>query len=710
MDNKNQLISIPEIPLMKRVEPERAVSLPSNKQWSGDKMKVYYISDIHLLHHIKTKHEADINRRVKDIVKGLFTADLINNIEEEARSYFTLLKLGETKRFSCCMHMVVFGGDISSDTALTKMFYKEFKKQYAYYYYCVWRDYFGAEWPRDDIKEYYEWRKADLNTRYKKEIEAIKPWYKYSAKSKSLWVNQICKRAKSNGCPSWFVCRLRELKRIEKELADLEAETVGWQDFYWKLQGVPFQLPKMFPVFTVLGNHELQDYATVREAVADYKEFLEQNRICLLHNSAQQIKGVLAFADTNRDARINELAEVYVVGGIGFAKYNKKHNAKTLITTTPAMTREEEIEESELFAEAHKHAIEYCQKNSLRMITVSHYPTCDWLEGRKTSPICTYFTGHTHNNKDTMHDCNVDIYADNQIGYKKKEIELRQCTLGTILNPFHEYKEGYYKIDTKLYMQFLRFSNESVSGLSHIENQVKSKDAQLYMIKKAGFYGFFVINQKTGTKICAGGRIKTVSKETNIEYFYDAFAVIVKQYFDLLAPFRGLQEKISKELKRMGFAGTIHGCIIDVVSTYHIMVNPVNWELAFYESPLYGSVHQYNSFANMLDDIKRTELLLGSNGEEYIKLIDFAYEELLKENSVISALDKGRSLLPVIETTEEEWYIKVNRKTSVYAVSTRLQQLQRLFTNRILREWNEEWAQEYRIGDKTAVEGGALTP
>ena len=115
-----------------------------------------------------------------------------------------------------------------------------------------------------------------------------------------------------------------------------------------------------------------------------------------------------------------------------------------------------------------------------------------------------------------------------------------------------------------------------------------------------------MINEKTGTKICTGGSIKTISKIKDIKYFELCFTRVLEHYASTLAPYRKIQEKISQEVKRLGFEGKIHGCIIDVDFYHHIMLNLQDGTVTFYYSPYWGCVRQYPSFEVMLQDIEGT--------------------------------------------------------------------------------------------------------
>ena len=105
---------------------------------------------------------------------------------------------------------------------------------------------------------------------------------------------------------------------------------------------------------------------------------------------------------------------------------------------------------------------------------------------------------------------------------------------------------------------------------------------------------------------------KKISSNTNINWIYDNFNIVVNKYLAVLEPLRMVQEQISRELKRLGFRGTIHGLIVDIDDYDHIMVNPVNGSITFYYSPWFGLVKEFESFQKQLEFMNDTGLLESS--------------------------------------------------------------------------------------------------
>lgn len=646
----------------------RDIMIPQSSFCAGKsgckKLKIYYISDIHLLHHLDEygeiyytlKHQGINDKKSWGFVKKQINAIVNNLFGEELKQDILSDPYGQ---------IILFGGDTSSDTEITKYFYHRFQLRYLFYLYKRWHKHNKFEYPITDKQAKSQYRKmlAELTQRYEKKILQLRQWnIDYKGSRRKLSYDNLLNYILSNNLPFFIEFRIKELWKIESKIEKLkfDKEEVIRKAIF----GNQFKKPAYLPIFVVLGNHELADFCTVEEAVNCYKKFCNEEHIYFLHNNGC------------------ELEDFNIIGGIGFAKFNEQYNALNLMTTTPAMSREIEIGESEKFFSFYDRIVTKSKERMKHLIVLSHYSLNDWLN-REVDSICTYFTGHSHHD-DSIHTQNQNVYADNQIGYKRKNIQFRSCYLGAIYNPFIDYNDGYYEITTKQYKQFLFYNNEPIQGTGLIDSQLAGGNAKFYMIKQNGFYGFFVINSKTGTKICAGGRTKNVSSIKDICYFYEHFTTILAQYTSALLPYRKVQEQISLEIKRLEIndihSGKIHGCIVDVDFLHHIMINPIDGTVTFYYSPYFGAVQPYDSFGSLLADIERKKI---ENGEcTKLKI----YETMVSEKCLIAQSPES------IQKHIGE-LVKVDIKNSVYALSNRMNQLQRIFSSNILRDWNDEWAQ-----------------
>ena len=143
---------------------------------------------------------------------------------------------------------------------------------------------------------------------------------------------------------------------------------------------------------------------------------------------------------------------------------------------------------------------------------------------------------------------------------------------------------------------------------------------------------------------------------------------MIKKYICVLSPYRNAQEQIAKSVKAFGGNGKIHGYIIDIDFFNHIMLNPADGSLTYYYSPMFGAVEIHNDLMSLLDSHNRS---LADQYRKQLKLPDGA-------------------LIPQTRINVTGEIINIDIKNSVYANSNRMNQLQRLFDKKILRDWNEE--------------------
>jgi hypothetical protein len=308
----------------------------------------------------------------------------------------------------------------------------------------------------------------------------------------------------------------------------------------------------------------------------------------------------------------------------------------------------------------------------------------DWMGQTFTgNENCIYFSGHNHNNF-LYHndDRNIHIFANNQIGYKHKKIKLKKASLYSKGNPFASYSDGIHEINSFDYLEFYSYVNERVCGNGIVERMIEKNECDFYMIKKSGYYGFFLVSDNA-SYICEGGRVKKLSSNNEIGYYYDNFDAMVDIYIEGLSPYRRNQEKIARAVREIGGDGTIHGCIIDIDFTNHIMFNPLDGSMSYYYSPEFGKVQVYSSIDKLLK--LHAPLLLN----KYIKASNKLFQICQQEQSITS------------EKLED-----VDRKGGAYGLSEKVQQIQRLFSCKVLRDWNDAALKKILLckGDRGLIE------
>lgn len=401
-------------------------------------------------------------------------------------------------------------------------------------------------------------------------------------------------------------------------------------------------------IVAVLGNHEFWEFPNINECYKAYDDFFKSIGILFLNNS------YVLFS----------YEPIVLMGGTGFAGKETIFNADVGIYRN-ALSREEEIKECIKFDKFYDKISEKAKNKNYMLIVLTHNPISDWKKNKQPDPNCIYINGHTHMNfLDHNEEKNSFTYADNQIGYEGKVIKFKEAYIYGRSNPFAGYSDGYYEIKSSDYINFYHYMCEYMKGNGIAERMISRDGAKFFMIKQKGFYGFFLITSRA-SYICAGGRVKKICDGNNIEKFNNDFLVMVRKYLELLSPYRNAQERISHTVKSFGGSGDIHGCIVDIDFYNHIMLNPEDGTVTYYFSPYFGVMKTYSNMTALLE----------SHNKELAK----EYKKQLKTDNLI--VNETKAISPE--------FIKVDIKNSLYSTSNRINQLQRLFSKGILRDWND---------------------
>lgn len=191
---------------------------------------------------------------------------------------------------------------------------------------------------------------------------------------------------------------------------------------------------------------------------------------------------------------------------------------------------------------------------------------------------------------------------------------------------------------------------------------------KLYMIKKRGYYGFFVVfSEIKRVYICNGGVLKQLPGVGSIEKVLAEFDVMIDAYLRVFSGFRRYQEQIAAYIRGFGGDGKIHGLIVDIDYFSHVGINPVSGEVAFYYSPMFGCVQNYADMGALL--------------ERHAPWLYSAYKQL----SVASPV----SYCPQDVVVESEFVDVKRGGKSFYGASRYMSSVQRLFSCNILRVWDE---------------------
>lgn len=443
-------------------------------------------------------------------------------------------------------------------------------------------------------------------------------------------------------------------------------------------------------IYAILGNHELWDFKSLDECCLAYQNLFESLNICFLNNSiawfgthhfprsiiAQSTPSIYYHEEVNKkgdpdgyDRQIHHIHNTIIVGGIGFAGYNNSFNADMGIYRG-SLTRTQEIEQTKKWEDCYLDALDIAQKTNSILIVLTHNPIVDWMEDGHANSNCVYFSGHTHrNNLHHDEEANIHIFENNQIGYRNSSIRFKQAYIYNGSNPLAVLEDGYHEIRSSDYLKFYDYMQENISGNGLVERQLKNNDAHFYMVKHSGYYGFFLTSSK-GSCICSGGRIKKIKEHHNIAQLDSIFLNMVNSYLKLLTPYRNAQEKIAREVRSFGGNGKIHGTIVDIDFYNHIMLNPLDSTVTYYYSPIFGQIKTYKNLLTLLSN--------------HNKVLANEYRKRL--NSASNNLPSRRQADTILETKT----IEIDIENSIYAISRRISPLQRLFSAKILRDWNDD--------------------
>jgi hypothetical protein len=113
-------------------------------------------------------------------------------------------------------------------------------------------------------------------------------------------------------------------------------------------------------------------------------------------------------------------------------------------------------------------------------------PLYDWSHDVEYHSGYIYISGHTHRNE--FYDDGIKrVYADNQVGYYRKQFGVKSLYIEGKYDLFADYNDGIYEITRGEYADFYRGKNIKMDFNRDFEH--------LYMLKQNGYYCFIVQNR-----------------------------------------------------------------------------------------------------------------------------------------------------------------------------------------------------------------------
>lgn len=610
-------------------------------------LAVYYISDLHLVHHIlKTfpngASDHDVSKYIREKTASLFQGDFLEDVRHFRKT------------------IVLFGGDIASVFSVSELFYRDFCN--------LWID--------KERETYTELlRKLNpLREEAKKNTEIIDLW-----KSKHAWTSRATRALDDyKSVPQYIKVLIQRQREIESESREISSGYErNWEKLYNTCPGPRF-------VYSVLGNHEFWSFQSYEDCVSAYRTLFDDLHIHFLNSDVKWLgphnfptreienpeTGKREHAPLSRqedpkryDILMLHYSNAIIVGGTGYAASNPKYNAAQGIYGA-AINEQQEKQLAEEWREIYRGANLNARKQHTALIVLTHMPFSDWAADDLTTENHVFFYGHNHRNELFHDENNSFIFADNQVGYSGNSFSFKKALLHKPVNPFAGDPDGFRQISVTEYKEFHSYVCDSIPRTGTIERQIASGGV-FYVIKHNGFYGFFTKTKK-GIFICNSGQIRFIDSFP-IKYYDRMFSDMVCVYLKLLSPLRTAQESASEFVKSFGGTGKIHGTIVDIDFYNHIMFNTDDGTITYYYSPFFGAVKPYRDILSLLTEQRP----------------DFA-DKYLKSGSAENLPDILRT-----DSGVDSFLQTVDIKNSQYAISRRVNALQRLFDKHILRDWND---------------------
>ena len=451
--------------------------------------------------------------------------------------------------------------------------------------------------------------------------------------------------------------RLGEHKKILLFAGDITNNLILYELFFKEFDVTGLN------AFVTLGNHELWPFEgeTIKEISSGYRNLLKPYGIKLVQNNLFYITRLGTYEISSEElANISDdelivktrEAELIIFGGIGFSGKNKEFNADNFVYRN-AINREEEIKETSIFNSLFL-KVKRCLKGK-NVIILTHMPIKDWIDDAHDLAGFTYVNGHNHRN---FFDRDKHIYADNQIGYKAKNIGLKFFTMNETYSWFSSYEDGTFEISKYDYFKFYRGINYPMEMTSDYE--------KIFMIKKNGLY-LFLASKDDKLYVLEGGNKKRTDKSIN--YFSKNLDKYVNNIKSVLKDLNKYLKEVSNEVKKIGGIGTIHGLIIDISFYTHIFFNPFESKLTYYSASSIINKDIYENFISLLKD-NHPSLYL--NFMKMIKQNEYNHELALYDLLNISK--------NVVHDTS----------TDIYKYSNFIKSLQCVSDIHVIRRWSNE--------------------
>lgn len=417
-------------------------------------------------------------------------------------------------------------------------------------------------------------------------------------------------------------------------------------------------------IYVVLGNHELWDSdptgikdANVEAVVKKYRKMLGDIDIKLLNNDVVIFSGQyrLEYSFNELLSKKQEINDIFkksnlcIFGSIGFSGLNEKFNAQNGIYR--GSIRDINIEKmlSKQTSAAFDNLLEL--RNNTPVVCLTHMPYNDWYSGQGDLNDCYFVSGHTHSNY--YKSGNPAIYSDNQVGYNGKKYSTKQFFFDIRRDIFDNLNDGVHEIHCVDYLEYLRYKGLNVPYASAFEN------LKIFLIRKNNISMFVTKTDKGKLAILNGAKRKNLNI-SDINYYYDNMDKVGEIILNASKNYHDYVEAISKEVKKIGGDGKIHGCIVDLDFNNKIYINPFDGKITAYCAPylysteriIYGSVYKLlqenptNSEdiakmrINIDKNIKGSALVTGNNTDKtHSKSNDYEFSNAYRMSYTVKKIE-----------------------------------------------------------------------
>lgn len=324
---------------------------------------------------------------------------------------------------------------------------------------------------------------------------------------------------------------------------------------------------------------------------------------------------------------------------------------------------------------------------------------------------------------------------------KKELLELFEEEYGDTGFSPAMYKDGIHDITVDDYWSFYRKITATEDNYYQLCRPKFTRTHSVKLIKNSGFIMFVSISKKGTTSILLGGSLRRLKKP--LQYYYERlpeYANLIlnkfSRYWDALYSISSQIQSIvpnNEELKdiykkyivtcklrndpvlpyevwcendsrQYYFSGKVHGCIVDIDYYNHIYLNPYDGSIVPYYALSIDNKYVYKNILSLISD-KRSEMLptferaLESN-------IDKESAELMLEDTT------KKRMLSSLDKNEIDTYNVSVSDTSMYDISKRMKQLQRVYDHRLVTVWYDDILPSYELGKDTppAVKQEKMAP